>query len=85
MKLFLKADVDEGEIIPKARISFIRITSFDVVRSTMFIVRTPFQQWKKYTDWSFGNNMGWCTFSLCIRYNHKTRKYEFHRMWEPIE
>ncbi len=84
MKLFLKADVDEGEIIPKARVSFIRVTSFDVVHSSMFIVRTPFKRWVKYMDWSFGDNMGWCTFTFAIRYAMRTRKFEFHRMWEPI-
>ncbi len=84
MKLFLKADVDEAEVIPRARFSYIRVTEGEHVRNRMVIVRTPFKRWKKYTDWNFGPNEGWCTYTFAFFYLPRNRKFNFTSTWEPI-
>ena len=86
MKLFLKADVDEAEIIPRARFSYIRVWAGDVIRNKMLIVRTPFKRWGTYVDsWSFEQADGWRTHSFAFFYLPKNRKFGFSSQWEPLD
>lgn len=86
MKLFLKADVDEAEVIPRARISYIRVMSGDQVRNKMLIVRTPFAQWRSYINpWNFADAEGWCTYTFAFFYLPTNRKFRFSSQWEPLD
>jgi hypothetical protein len=86
MKLFLKADVDQAEIIPRARFSYIRVTDGARVLNRMFIVRTPFRGWIAEQDpWMNRPFMGFATYTFAIFHLPANRKLSFSSKWEPIE
>ena len=88
MRLLFNGSRYESEVIPRARFSFVRTisSSDDQHLTTSTIVRTPFKKWQKYIHpWHFGHTEGWCTLTVYIKYNVRSKRLEFGNLWEPLE
>lgn len=86
MKFFIKRSIQEGEVLPAARVAFItRVDGEMNPRARYIVIRFPFARWKKFINpRTFVHDEGWCVYRWMFGYSNVRKQWMSCGVWDEI-
>ena len=86
MRLYVKRDVYEGQVLPVARLALVnRVDGEKNMLARHIIIRFPFKRWKKFIDpRTFMHDEGWCVYRWMFGYSYARKNWMHCGIWVPI-